>query len=204
MIINVNIPHAYWLFSMSNFGCSEIRPSIVYAIQSFAGKALHFHVLTDFGANFSTVCLDSLYHKEPSGDQLPLDFLQLWDCFSNNTSFITYNYLSECRVRVLFKDKSTMWGNYFGTIYWYDNGYTDEPTQFKEGHIILLDNGQVAVQPNNRLMFKDMSFTNKNFPDSKITPVTKRPSVESVSERWILSDDDFFYDIKQEKDGENI
>jgi hypothetical protein len=204
MIINVNIPHAYWFFNMSNFGSSEVRTCIVHALQSFAGKALHFHVLTDFGANFSTVSLDSLYHKEPSGNQLPLDFLQLWDCFSNNASFITYNYLSECRVKVLFKDKSTMWGNYFGTVYWYDNGYTDEPTQFKEGHIILLDNGQIAVQPNNRLIFKDMSFTNKNFPDSKITPVTKRPSVESVSERWILSDDDFFYDIKQEEDGEDI
>jgi hypothetical protein len=53
-------------------------------------------------------------------------------------------------------------------------------------------------------MFKDMSFTTKEFPNSRITPVTERPSVEAVSERWQLSDDDLFYDIKPIKDGENI
>lgn len=204
MIINVNIPHVYWQFKMSKFGLDSFVPCIVHALQSFGGKALHAHVLTDFGANFSTVCIDSLYHKEPIDEQKPLDYLQLWDCFSDNVSFIVYDYLSECRVNVKFKDKSTMWGNYFGTIYWYNNGYTNEPTQFKEGHIILLDNGQIAVQPNNRLMFKDMSFTTKEFPNSRITPVTERPSVEAFSERWQLSDDDLFYDIKPIKDGENI
>lgn len=195
MIINVNIPHVYWQVNLKRFGVNKSYPCIVHAIQSFGGKALHFHALTDFGANFSTVCLDSLYHKEPSGDQLPLDFLQLWDCFSNNASFITYNYLAECRVKVLFKDKSIMWGSYFGTVYWYDNGYTNEPTQFKEGHIILLDNGQVAVQPNNRLMFKDMSFTGTPFPAERLTATTSRPNVEN-SEKWIITDNDYFYELK--------
>jgi hypothetical protein len=87
-----------------------------------------------------------------------------------------------------------MWGNYFGTIYWYDNGYTNEPTQFKEGHIILLDNGQIAVQPNNRLMFKDMSFTGEAFPAEKIQATTTRPSVE-ISEKWTITDNDYFYEL---------
>ena len=46
-----------------------------------------------------------------------------------------------------------------------------------------------------------MSFTTKDFPNSRITPVTERPSVEAVSERWQLSDNDLFYDINSNTNG---
>jgi len=195
MKINHNIPHRYWNVDLRFMGVNETRKCIAHAIQSYGGKALLFHVLTDFGAHLSRVPLDCLSHKPLSADcLLPLHMLQLWDCFSNNVTFVTFDYLTEARVKVTLKDTTHVWGNYFGTVDWYNNGYTDESTQFKQGHIILLDNGQIAVQPNNRLQFFDMSFTGAEFPTDKLKVIQETPSVESVSEKWLINGDEYFYE----------
>jgi len=196
MKVNHNIPHQYWYIDLSFMGVKKISKCIVHAIQSYRGKALLFHVLTDFGAHISKVPVNSVFHDLSSKDLLPLDYLQLWDCFSENVTFIRYDYLTESRVKVVLKDKKIAWGKYFGTVDWYNNGYTDEPTQFKQGHIILLDNGQIAVQPNNRLQFFDMSFTGEAFPEETLRGILSTPSVEEVSERWVVDDDSYFYEQK--------
>jgi len=194
MKINHNIPHQYWHVDLSFMGVKETRKCIVHAIQSYGGKALLFHVLTDFGAHLSRVPLNFLSHKLTTDEHLPLHMLQLWDCFSDNVSFVQFDYLTEARVKATLKDRSLIWGNYFGTVDWYENGFTEEPTQFKQGHIILLDNGQIAMQPNNRLQFFDMSFTGKSFPMHKLRVIEETPSVESVSEKWLITGDEYFYE----------
>lgn len=196
-MINHNIPHKYLYVDLSFMGIDEVRKCIVHAIMSYAGKALLFHVLLDCGWHISRVPLNYIRSKPELDEEYPLHMLQLWDCFSNNVTFVEFDYLTEARVQVLLKDKTIAWGSYIGTVDWYDNGFTDESTQFKQGHMILLDNGQIALQPNNRLKFFDMSFTGAENPNIMPKTIQEFPSVESVSERWLINDDNYFYETKE-------
>jgi hypothetical protein len=86
------------------------------------------------------------------------------------------------------------------TVDWYDNPYSDEPTDYKCGHVLVADDGYLLCQPNNRIFWKDSNWVTKDFPlDKKDIKVdTELKSVESVANRWITEDtDSFYYEIKQ-------
>lgn len=168
-----------------------------FAVQSITGKILTFHVMTDYGMLRSRVPLSELFSKPPKKD-IPSDFKQLWDCFSENASYIEYSYLVEKRCKVILKDKSFVWATYLFTIDWYNNPYSEEPTDYKCGHVLLADDGYLLCQPNNRIFWCDSNFITADFPvDPKKYKVdTTHESVESKSDRWVSDDSDcFYYDI---------
>ena len=69
--------------------------------------------------------------SKETAPQMPLDYLQLWDCFSVNCTAVVYDYLKAARVKTVLKDKQELWGEYMMTFDWYANPYSDEPTQYK-------------------------------------------------------------------------
>lgn len=176
-----------------------------FGLQSISGKILTFHIMTDYGMMRSRVPISELFFKEPSND-IPSDFKQLWDCFSENTSVIEYSYLSEKRCKVILKDKSIVWATYLFTVDWFTNGYSDEPSDYKCGHILEADDGYLLCQPNNRIYWKDSNWITKAFPiDPKEFKVdTQLQSVESTSDKWVSQDSSsFYYDINQIKNHDN-
>jgi len=202
---NVSIPHFYAKIKLEHFYQHDSRDGlqdvIVFGAQSVSGKALTFHVMTEEGAVRSRVPVHMLAWKELT-EEFPLDYLQLWDCFGYNISTTVYDYLSQSRVKVVFKDGNIRWGNYMMTFDWYNNAFSEEPTQYKAAHLIKLDNGQFALQPNNRLIWKDMSFITKPFPEKPDWKVDDKDWIcESVSDRWVMNKGDenqFFYSLEQE------
>jgi len=74
-----------------------------FAAQSNPDRALLFHVLTDDGLVRSRVPVHMLCHKE-TAPQMPLDYLQLWDCFSVNCTEVVYEYLKAAIAKVVLKD----------------------------------------------------------------------------------------------------
>ena len=111
-----------------------------FAVQSLAGKILTFHVMTDYGMLRSRVPISEIYMEIPKND-IPFHFKQLWDCFSENVSVITYDYIYEKRCQVVLKDGSLIWATYLMTVDWYRNPYSDEPSDYKCGHILIADDG---------------------------------------------------------------
>ena len=101
-----------------------------FAIQSIAGKILTFHVMTDYGMLRSRVPISEIFMQVPKED-IPFHFKQLWDCFSENVTVTTYDYLYEKRCQVVLKDGSKVWATYLMTIDWYRNAYSDEPSDYK-------------------------------------------------------------------------
>ena len=170
-----------------------------FAIQSIAGKILTFHVMTDYGMLRSRVPLSEIFIKKPIND-INFHMKQLWDCFSENVSVISYDYLSGKRCKVILKDKSEIWCTYMFTVDWYDNSYSDEPSDYKCGHVLVSDDGYLLCQPNNRIIWKDMNWITKSFPDKSLIKVdTDIPSVESISDKYISEDtNSYYYDIKKE------
>jgi len=177
-----------------------------FAIQSVAGKILTFHVMTEYGMLRSRVPISEIYIEEPTND-IPFHFKQLWDCFSENVSVITYDYLYEKRCQVVLKDGSKVWATYLMTVDWYKNSYSDEPSDYKCGHILIADDGYLLCQPNNRIFWKDSNWITKSFPIEplKLKVDTDLLSVETQSDKWVSENgDSYYYDIKPIKDGENI
>ena len=203
-VLNANIPNLKikvrrsWL-TKDPADSSIFDNCYAFGIQSVSGKILTFHIMTDYGMLRSRVPISELFYSEPKKD-IPSDFKQLWDSFSENVSVIEYHYLAEKRCKVILKDKTLVWATYLFTVDWFNNPYSDEPTDYKCGHILAADDGYLMCQPNNRIFWKDSNFITNEFPiEPKAFKVDDTlESVESVSDRWVSSNtNSFYYDINE-------
>jgi len=205
MVLNSNIPSFKAFVRKSHFtkkheDFQEFTNVYVFGIQSLTGKILTFHVMTDDGMMRSRVPLSEIFKKIPTKD-IPFNFKQLWDCFSTNVSVIEYEFLTSHRAQIVLRDGSKVWGTYLFTVDWYDNPYSDEPSDYKCGHIFEGDDGYLLCQPNNRIFWKDSNWVTKKIPsDLKQFKVdTEIHSVENQSDRWVTEDtDSFYYDITEQ------
>jgi hypothetical protein len=198
MTLNENISSFKCLVKRSYFtrnpSHTDYDNVYAFAIQSVAGKILTFHCMTDYGMLRSRVPLSEIYFKEPDSD-IEFHWKQLWDCFSENVTIINYDYLKGKRCEVVLKDGSKIWATYLMTVDWYDNPYSDEPTDYKSGHLLIADAGYLLCQPNNRIFWKDSNWITAKFPVSprEIKVDIELLSVENTSDRWVSEDSDCYY-----------
>ena len=206
MKLNSNIPSfkafvrkSY--FTKNEFDADEFYNVYVFALQSCAGKIVTFHVLTDSGMLRSRVPLSEIYTKIPTKD-IPYNYKQLWDCFSENVSVIEYDFLAFHRCQVVLRDSTKVWATYIFTIDWYNNPYSDEPSDYKCGHLLESDDGYLLCMPNNRIFWKDSNWVTKQLPDDlkQFKVDTNLDSVENQSDKWVVEDtNSFYYDINENK-----
>jgi len=204
MKLNSNIPSFKALVKKSYFTKNaedekEFYNVYVFAIQSCAGRILTFHVMTDCGMLRSRVPISEIYTKIPTGD-IPFNYKQLWDCFHENVAVVEYDFLAFHRAQIVLRDGSKVWGTYIFTIDWFDNPYSDEPSDYKCGHIFESDEGYLLCQPNNRILWKDSNWVTKKLADDlkQFKVDTELPSVENQSDKWITEDSNsYYYEMKQ-------
>lgn len=179
----------------SNF--EEYELVCVFAARSVANRALLFHCMTESGMQRANVPISALVHKT-NAPKIDLDYLQLWNCFGNEVNVCKFDYLVSWRCQIAMKDKSMHWATYMMTFDWENNNFSLTPNDYKNAHLLKLDNGCFALQPNNRIFWKDSNFVTKPL-DPKSTPkykVDKEIFVCEKSDRWISEDTDcFYYDI---------
>ena len=181
-MLNSNIPSFKCLVRLSHFTKDEKDNDVYHDAYAFGIQSIEGKILT---------------LKEPLND-IPAHFKQLWDCFSENVTVTNYKYLNNKRCQVMVKDKTLVWCTYMFTIDWYDNPYSNEPSDYKCGHILVSDDGYLLCQPNNRTYWKDSNWVTKEFPieKSKIKVDNTIISVESYGDKWITDDgNSFYYDI---------
>ena len=190
-------------------GHGELTPGIWISVKSVMYKALYFEtLLTEYGALFDKLPISAFVWKEDydNENQLPLDVLQLWDCFDYHVTVIQKPLLSRCQF--FGKDKRMHDGEYIFTI---DNAHPDtnvldmnfseHDPEHKSFNIIQLDNGQIAAQPNNRIIWRDSSLTPEDLktPDFKVC--TQNYAVE-VEPKWSVGHtDEWAYKTKEEENG---
>jgi hypothetical protein len=202
--LNSNIPSFKALVKKSHFTKNvndenEYYNVYVFGIQSCSGKILTFHVMTDFGMLRSRVPISEIYTKVPEND-IPANFKQLWDCFDENVSVLEYEFLNCHRAQIVLRDGSKVWGTYLFTVDWFNNPYSDEPSDYKCGHIFKADDGYLLCQPNNRVFWRDSNWVTKPMPDDlkQFKVDNELISVENKSDRWLTEDgNSFYYDIKK-------
>jgi hypothetical protein len=203
-VLNANIDNLKCYVRLSHFtknpeDSETYHKAYAFAVQSVAGKILTFHVMTDYGMLRSRVPISEIFLDRETNKDIPADFKQLWDCFSENVSVIIYDYLYEKRCQVVLKDKTKIWATYLFTVDWYRNAYSDEPSDYKCGHVLVSDDGYLLCQPNNRIFWRDSNWITKSFDDELVRQMRvdeNLMSVETVSDRWMSDDNNkYYYDI---------
>ncbi len=150
-------------------GHGELEPCWWVSIKSLRGQAFRIEAyLNNYGALYDKLPLHAYVWKTDINENelYPLDWLQLWDCFSYNITVIKKQRLRNARCEVIMKDKSKAPGYYLFTIdscssdpNELDISWAETPNEHKSFNIIKLDNGQFAAQPNNRILWKHQSQT---------------------------------------------
>lgn len=128
-----------------------------FGLKSYPGRAWGCHVMLEDGAIVRDLPLNALCH---TGDPPPwtIEECQHWDCYGASFSVLSYTYLHGLEARVKCARYEHL-GEYLFTACPLLDGFSAEPEQSKEFMFFALANGRYSVQPTNRALFIDRSFT---------------------------------------------
>jgi hypothetical protein len=212
--LNANIPATYaqirreYLYDLSGH-VGEAENCIIFGMASITGRALLFHAVMENGAVFYRLPISAFIQPGFDVKKVPrprLDELELWNCFSYYPAITTYDILASQSGKYYGKDKKWHRGAYLFTVDWahpesniVDTDHSEIPHEHKCAHILALDDGNYAAQPNNRLIWNIPSFTVKEEVPFDWKVQTSEWNVEN-SGKWKTEDSDkFFYDIEEKK-----
>ena len=191
-------------FYQNKKGHGDLTEGVIISVMCMPGQAALFQVLLNNGVMRDKLPVHALLTEPqiPNHD-LPFHYLQLWNCFYYNFTLLHLSYVYDTPVEVFMKDKKWYAGRYYGTINWGSNDLNtdltlaEDPMEHKSHHIILLDNGQIALQPNNRIKWSEPSFVTKPFPDRPDFLVNKDWFNCEGNEKWATEDSErMFYDTE--------
>ena len=211
-----NIPHVEvyvkkeYLYDHEK-GHGELVEGIWVTVKSIQGRALYFETyLPEYGAVYDKLPISAFVWKKDYEEDIPLQELELWDCFSYDISVIEKRLLKGQKAKYLSPSKKWYEGLYMFTI---DSchadtntlnvSFSETPSQHKSFNILKLYNGYFAAQPNNRTLILDKSYTPKELkqPDFKVSTVEY--PVED-KDKWTLGDEtDYMYGLNEKKEKVN-
>jgi hypothetical protein len=188
-------------------GHGELTPGMWISLRSTQGKALYFEtLLLEYGALYDKLPISAFVWKESydKDNQLSLDTLQIWDCFDYDITIIKKPLLINCEF--FGKDKKMHKGVYMFTVdtchaqsSTLDINFSEHDPEHKTFNVIKLDNGQIAAQPNNRVVFTDQSLVpvERKTPDFKVC--TQNYQVENTPKWSVGHTDEWAYKDKSEE-----
>lgn len=196
---HTNLPHIYGYVSGKYIGLAEgeKREVVIFGCTAIAGRALLFHCQLRNGACYWRLPVEAFSWKEESGS-LPLEELEIWDNPSEQIEVTTYDWLCSQVATLHTKRSGTQQGTYVCTLDYVGSGTTAEiPEEHKCKHMIRLDNGQFALYPNNRMVWKAHGYTlsdDKEYFKYKVNRGNSRGEYWSVETlvSWEVPDNDSF------------
>ena len=211
--LNANIPVQYaqikkeYLYDLTRH-VGEVEDCIIFGITSLTGRAILFNAIMENGAVFYRLPISAFIQRGFNREKVPerrLDELELWNCFSYYPAVTTWDILSTTAGKYIGKDKKWHYGKYLFTVDWghpdaniLNSDHSEIPHEHKCAHILALNDGNYAAQPNNRCIWDLPSFTVRDeIPDWKVQ--TSEWNVEDTG-AWKTEDTDkFFYEIEEKK-----
>ena len=176
---------------------------------ALSGSAILFHAIMENGAVFYRLPISAFIQRGFDVKKVPrmrLDELELWNSFSYYPSVSTFDILLGQSGKYIGKDKKWYQGTYLFTVDWahpesniVDTDHSEIPAEHKCAHIMALENGNYAAQPNNRLIWSIPSFTVKDEVPFDWKVQTSTWNVEDTG-KWKTEDTDrYFYKIEEKK-----
>lgn len=178
---------------------TSMTPGVAFALASIPGRSIGFHVLLNNGAQIGRLPPSAITTKKYSVER-PTHHLQLWNCFSYEVSVIEYDFIQGMRASLALRSGEIVGGSYLFTIDWHGTQDAEDVGDigWKCGHVIELDDGNIAIQPNNRIRWADASFVDLSAswpPDYKTIDYTMRCEQHG---RWQITTDDMFFETREE------
>jgi hypothetical protein len=212
--LNVNIPVIYaqirreYLYDLKKHH-GEVEDCVVFGLASITGRPILFHAVMENGAIFYRLPISAFIQRGFDIKKVPrtrLDQLELWNCFSYYPAVTNYDILDGQSGKYIDKDKVWHTGSYLFTVDWahpesniVDTDHSEIPAEHKCAHILALDDGNYAAQPNNRLIWSIPSFTVRDEVPRDWKVQTSEWNVEDTS-KWKTEDsDNYFYHIEETK-----
>lgn len=210
--LNADIPPLYckvrteYLYDMDPKKRGE-EDCVVFGVASITGRALLFHIMLPNGAIFYRLPISAFFNKRFLRAEVPdmsIDSLQLWNCFSYYPSVHRFDFLGGVHGRFRAKDKKFYAGQYLFTVDFahpesniLNTEHSEIPQEHKCCHIMELDNGNYAAQPNNRILWHVNSFTtDTTWPDYSVQTTVW----ECEGPDWVTEDSNkMFYDLEAKK-----
>ena len=173
--LNANIPIQYaqikkeYLYDLTRH-VGEVEDCIIFGITSLTGRAILFHAIMENGAVFYRLPISAFIQRGFKPEEVPkrrLDELELWNSFSYYPAVTTWDILTAASGKYIGKDKKWHHGKYLFTIDWghpdaniLNSDHSEIPHEHKCAHIIALNDGNYAAQPNNRCIWDIPSLCN--------------------------------------------
>ncbi len=214
MSLVVNLPakkiyvrKEYLTDHQSGFG--EFVEGVWVSAKSIPGRAFYFETyLPEYGAMYDKLPI-SAFLDRPETPQPDLDLpnLQFWNCMDYGVIAIEKQFIGSMDFELRTRDYGLMSGEYLFTLDNYhsdidviDTNVSETPDEHKSHNCVLLENGQFALYPNNRIRIYDLSITPETpkTPDFKVS--TKYYQVENGT-KWgrLGQTDEYFWKTDSEK-----
>jgi hypothetical protein len=145
-------------------------PAVWFGLVSHPGRMWGCNIIYENGAIYRNVPLHALAHLgSPTGsvrDWTPQQAEQ-WNCYGYGWSATEYTYLRgyRCKAKCGGEDLT---GTYLFTVAPVGDGFSETSEQSKEFTFVKLDCGRFTVQPTDRLIFEDKSFTTHQWEWPKV------------------------------------
>ena len=211
--LNANFPPIYckvrkeYLYDLKK-NQGESSDCVIFGLVSISGRALLFNIMLPNGACYWRLPISAFFQKHLSRSEVPdmsIDELELWNCFSYWPSVHCFDWLAGIDGKYLGKDKKFYHGQYLFTVDWahpetniLNVEHSEIPQEHKCAHILALDNGNYAAQPNNRILWHVNSYTTDNsWPDYTV----QNTVWDCEGSDWVTEDSDkMFYEIEKKED----
>jgi hypothetical protein len=163
-----NIPHHQYLFVDSRFITKETTttwlPAVWFGLVSIPGRMWGLNVMLECGAMYRNVPPHAVaFQNATDTEDWEERHAQRWDCYGTTFSAFEYTYLRGLECHCLCEDMSYD-GEYLFTAAPIDDGFSRDPSQSKEFMFVRLYNGRLTIQPTDKLLFNDKSFTRPEWP----------------------------------------
>jgi len=140
---------------------------VIFGVSSVQNRSPLFHFMMEDGGLWWRMPINAFCTK-PGVPEVDLHELVLWNSFSPYVAVTKFANLTNLKMSYRDRNRNVVQGKYLFTLDWHnpdsnrlDDGYSETPNEHKCGHVIQRDDGNFAIQPNNRVRVFEPSFANK-------------------------------------------
>lgn len=153
-------------------------PAIWFGVAVQHGRAPTAHVLLENSAIVHDLPWRALAWRPDALAVTARDVIG-WDAYGDAAELVTFQILADLGVHVLTREHDAWLMHATGTglaLDYVGNGYALEPAQTKVHHVVYLANGRIGLFPQDRLLWRDASFTVAD----GIPPIRRQTTYDTV------------------------
>jgi hypothetical protein len=134
-------------------------PCVWFGLVSYPGRMWGCNLLLESGAIYRNVPPHAIYFgDDPEPPEWTPYASQTWDCYGTDFTTLEYKFLKGLDCLAL-TSQNYYEGSYLFTAAPIGDAYSAAPEQAKEFSFIQLFNGRLTIQPTDRVVFRERSFT---------------------------------------------